>query len=77
MTDERPIEGSIWERNDELFIVERVYGAHEAVPASEGTAIPTRAVVLVKHRCIRPMPNHSRLDKFIEFYHPYDPERDE
>lgn len=67
-------EGSIWERDDELFIVEKVYEAHRKSQPSEGTMPALVPMTLVKFRCIDPMPRHTEVHNFTEHYHPYDPE---
>lgn len=58
-------EGHIYESMDELYIVEKVYNAkdHEL-----------KDIILVKCRCIDPMPRHIHLDKFETDFEEYNPD---
>lgn len=61
------IDGGIYERNDEIYLVEKVYDA------KDGKLNPIR---LVKFKVIDSMPGHMNIEKFCELYKPYDPEAD-
>lgn len=73
---ERPIEGSIWERDDELYMVEKVYEAKRSSRPEEGTMPAFVPITLVKTVRITNMPGHVELATFREKWRPYDPEED-
>jgi hypothetical protein len=64
-----PVEGSLWERSDEVFRVESVYEARQRL--GDNSFAP---VTLVKAVVVEPMPSHWTLDRFLEGFTPYDPE---
>lgn len=69
MPADLPADGSLWERHDEVYRVEKVYGAHQR--EQDGSLTP---VTLVKLIVVEPMPSHRVLDKFLEDFTPYDPD---
>lgn len=65
-----PVEGSLWERDDEVFRVEKVYEAQRRRKHAEGFEPCT----LVKLICVEPMPRSCSIEGFERFYSPYDPD---
>jgi hypothetical protein len=65
---EHPPDGSLWERDDEVYEVRKVYDAFKR----DGDEL--RPIVLVKVICVEPMPRHVEVERFHELYSPYDPE---
>lgn len=63
-------EGTLWERDDEVYRVEKVY---EAKRLTEAGYTP---ITLVKVVCVEPAPRHTNVEKFLELYEPYDPDAD-